>query len=171
MSVASALPLGATGDNELLMLRLIEPAEPDEIVTALNRRLPEGLSVTRAEVCAGDYRGPVIRASEFVVAVDLPEPGAVPKLRAAAEALMRQSRIERERTSGGRRRTIDIRPGIESIEVAPGSVDATARITMTLPHRDFTVKPSEIIGALADTIPGIAARQVHRTRLILTTDN
>ncbi len=167
MSVASALPLGATADNELLTLRLAAPAQPREIASALNRALPDGLSITSVEVCPDNYRGPVIRASEFVVEVAGEDPDLPARLAAAAAEVMNRASIEVERESGGRRRRIDIRPGIESVEVGPGPTARTGRITMTLPHREFTVKPSEIIDVLAGAVPGIRARHVHRTRLIL----
>ena len=171
LSVVSALPLGATGENELLVLQLVGDVDLVDTARRLNRRLPEGLSITRAELCPGDYRGPVLRASEYVVEVALPEPGSFAALRAAVDDLMRQAQIERVRESGGKRRTIDIRPGIERLSIGPAPAEGTALISMTLPHRDFTVKPSEVIGVLAAAVPGLTTRSAHRRRLIITTDN
>jgi radical SAM-linked protein len=171
ISVASALPLGATGDNELLTLRLAGPVEPGEIASALNRVLPEGLSITCVEICPDNYRGPAIRASEFAIEVAGDDPDLPGRLAMAVGELMSRASIEIVRESGGRRRTIDIRPGIESLEVSAGPANRTARITMTLPHREFTVKPSEIFGQLKTAVPGLTTRSAHRNRLILTTQD
>ena len=171
LSVLSALPLGATGENELLSLRLVNPMEPGALVSALNRVLPEGLFVSAVEMRSDHGKAPRISASEFVVEVTGGDTDLAKRLDRAARQIMARTEIEIERRSDGECKKVNIRPGIESIEVSAGSAAATARITMVLPHRAFTVKPSEVIAVLAEAVPGIAMRSVHRSRLIVDNDN
>ncbi|MGB9620146.1 MAG: hypothetical protein ACPL7K_07025, partial [Armatimonadota bacterium] len=97
--------------------------------------------------------------------------GLEERLAAAARDIMARTQIEVERSADEGRRRVDIRPGLESLEVSAGSEKGTARIRMTLPHREFTVKPAEVISVLAEAVPGIVTRSVHRSRLILDADS
>ena len=47
-SLASALMLGAEGENEVLDVHLVEDVEPDDFVARMNDSLPGGLRVTKA---------------------------------------------------------------------------------------------------------------------------
>jgi radical SAM family uncharacterized protein/radical SAM-linked protein len=166
MSIMSALPLGATADAELLMLELERSCDLREAVKSINSRLPEGVSIIRAEVISGPKRGPVVTASEFVVEVELPDENSAGRLQDEIVNLMAQAHIFQERESGGKRRMIDIREGIESIRIIDRVGATNARIVMTLPHREYTVKPSEVIDAISGKLHGIAIKSIHRSRLI-----
>jgi len=166
MSIMSALPLGATADAELLMLELERPCDLRKAVRSLNSRLPEGVSIVCAEVISGPKNGPAVTASEFVVEVELPDKNSANRLQDEIVSLMAQAHIFQERESGGKRRMIDIREGIESIRVIDRVSATNARVVMTLPHREYTVKPSEIIDALSRQLQGIVIKSIHRSRLI-----
>src|SRR5512134_3359698 len=45
-----ALPLGVASETELLDLDLAAPCAPDAVLTALNRELPDGITVLAAAV-------------------------------------------------------------------------------------------------------------------------
>lgn len=165
MSVMSALPLGATADAELLILELERTCDLRKAVKSLNSKLPDGVSIVCAEVLSGETRGFTVTASEFVVEVELSNENSANRLQDEIANLMAQAHIFWERESGGKRRVIDIREGIESIQVVE-HVGATARIVMTFPHREYTVKPSEIIDALSRQLQGITIKSIHRSRII-----
>ena len=166
MSIASALPLGATGDAELLTLQLSELGDLTEIVRGLNSRLPEGVSITAARALPEGAKAPAIVASEFVLEFGLPEDAGITELESAAIDILGRDSIIVERGTGRDRKRFDLRPGIESLTISPGHDPSIARVTATLPHREFTVKPAEIVCLLSEKLPGLDAISVRRARLI-----
>ena len=158
MSIASALPLGATADNELVLIQIAAPVDVKDVVSRLTRSLPEGLPIVRAEALPRAAKGIIVTGSEFVAEVAVPE--GAPEIEQLIEQLMARDQIVVQRESGGKRKTLDLRPGIESVTLGP-----TALISMVLPHREFTVKPAEIVEAL-----GLGLVSVHRARLMYTVD-
>ena len=169
ISVVSALPLGATADRELLTIRIAKPLDLQDIVSRLNSRLPDGISLTEARILPDFAKAPVVTASEFVAELELPDDETPEQLESALRQLLQEPQIIIERESKKKRKTIDLKPGIESVSVLDTPSDSTARIIMTLPHRDFTVKPTEVIEALGKYLPGLEILSIHRSRLI--TDN
>ena len=167
MSIASALPLGATADAELLTLRMAGDPNLKDLVSRLNRSLPEGLSITSGEILPDGRKGPMIRASEFVIGISGDSPDLLAELLQAVDHLMSRERIEVQRESDGKRKTFDLRPGIESLQVTAGPNEGTVLLTMALPRREFTVKPMEVFKELAGSVPGLTIVSVHRNRLIL----
>ncbi len=166
MSIASALPLGATADAELLTLEMARPVDLTDAISRLNKALPEGVAIVEGQVLPDNKRGPSIAAGEFVVELTLPNEKAAERLSWAADSLMAQECILRERESGGKRRTIDLRAGVDRLRVTERPTPLTARIEMVLPHREYTVKPSEVVDALSGLVPGIGVNWTHRSRLI-----
>ncbi len=166
MSIASALPLGATSDGELLTLHLNSQADAKELVKNINKGLPEGLRVVGAETLSGNRKADVPHASEFLVQLSLPESVSIDEVNQAIVSLMNEEHIEHIRESGGKRKPIDLRRGIGSLSLQVDSGGAP-NLLMTLPHLDFTVKPSEVVETLTRSIPGLASRSIHRTRLLV----
>jgi len=78
--------------------------------------------------------------------------------------LLARKRIPWVRESGGKRREVDLRPGIARLQVDEGT---SAQLRMVVEHREFTVKPSEVVALLAERVPGLEAISVHRERLIV----
>ena len=167
MSIASALPLGATADNELVLLRIAPPVDVKDVVSRLMRKLPEGLPIVRAEVLPRAAKGIIVTGSEFVAEVALPKDG--PDIEQRIEELMARDHILVQRESGGKRKTLDLRPGIEAVSLletqGPDCKSGPTAISMVLPHREFTVKPAEIVEAL-----GLEMISVHRARLLYRVD-
>ena len=189
MSIASALPLGATADNEIVTIHIAEPVDVKDAISRLNACLPEGLKLTSARVMPAHARGVAVVAGEVVVEVALPalrqaqdaqvlrqaqdaQDELVDRLREAVDALMARTEIPWERESGGKRKAIDLRPGIESLGVESGKwkVESgerpVARLGMVLKHLEFTVKAAEVVAALAEYVPGIEMVSVHRANLL-----
>ena len=187
MSIASALPLGATADNEIVTIHLAAPVDIKGVISRLNSCLPRGLTLTSARVLPPHSRGFEIAASELVVEVSLPEGVPVERFGKAVDSLMARTEIPWQRD----KRRIDLRRGIESLRVQgemPGAesrrdllptpsagegekVGARAeqeivRLHMVLKHLEYTVKPSEIVAALSESVPGIEIVSVHRANLI-----
>lgn len=165
MSFPSALPLGATGENELLVIQLAEHISPEKLANKINKRLPDGISIISVELRPGNYKGPVIYASEYIAEICLAEDASYQDAQEAVRQLMALPKIECVRESNNKKKTVDIRPGIECLELTQ-EPDGTTYLKMVLPHREFTVKPTEIVEALRNFLPGISIGSVHRKRVI-----
>lgn len=160
MSIASALPLGATAGAELITLNIHPPIDLKDIVSRLQRALPDGIKLLDAEVLPENKRGPVITGSELIVEVSLPDGQTAADLQSAIEKLLSKDEIIRVREKRG---AIDIRPGIASIEMCDPH---GSHICIRLRHLQFTVKPAEIVEELGKDIPGIRIVSVHRSALL-----
>ncbi len=168
MSIASALPLGATADKEIVTIHLFEPVDVSDVISRLNACLPNGLRLTSASVMTPHTKGVKIVASELIVEVALPAEVPEAKLREAVDALMAREQIIRERESGGKRKHIDLRPGIAELKVESGEQgmeNTIAHLKMVLKHLEFTVKASEVVSVLAEYVPGVEMISVHRKSL------
>lgn len=170
MSIASALPLGATADNELILIQINEPVDAKDVTERLIKCLPESLPITQTDILPKNAKGIIVTSGEFLAEVLVPDEVTAEPLSAAIESIMSRSEIIVERESGGKRKKFDLRPGIESIMLASGPNDGRALISMALLIREFTVKPAEIISAIAESAPGIKMASIQRSRLNYTVD-
>ena len=178
MSIASALPLGATADNELVTIHLAGRVDPKDALIRLNRCLPGALKLSSAQVLGANAKAPAVVAGEFVVGVALPDGGSIEKLRAAVDELLLREEIAWIRESGGKRRKVDLRPGIAELRVESGEQRADlpptpsseeggqAVLVLRVRHLEFTVKPSEVVAVLSESVPGIEIVSLHRMRLV-----
>ncbi len=166
ISFPSALPLGATGENELVTIRLKTPYSPQDFMDAINSHLPTGIRVVSTTIRKGSHKLPTIRASEYLVTVDLPEGTTLEDAKNAVNQLMSLPVIVHERHSNHKMRTIDLRSGIESLTVCASTTAGGSVLRMILPQLDFAVKPSEVVECLCNLLPGIRIRSIHRKRLI-----
>lgn len=164
MSIASALPLGATADRELITIQILPPVDIKDVMLRLQKALPEGISLLEARILPENQKGPVVTGSELIVEIALPDEQSAATLGDAVEQLMKREQIRLWR---GKRGTIDIRPGIASLEMVDAPGGGIARVRMTLRHLEFTVKPAEIVEALSETVPGIAIKSTHRSTLLI----
>lgn len=149
VSFGPPLPMGATGEGELLAIQLDQAMSPGEVKERLNKQLPPGLEIvevwaapphkkreTLGEVDVAEYR--IIVTGE----VDGEEVSAGVERLLAAEALIVQRGGERPE------REVDVRPLILSLRVAraePGEVELQARLK-TGSHGG--ARPQEIVSLL-----------------------
>jgi radical SAM family uncharacterized protein/radical SAM-linked protein len=166
MSVASALPLGATADNEAFVLGAVEPFDVTDIAKRLRSALPDGLGVVSVEVLPRGAKAPVVCASDYLVGLDFTNGSGPDELHDAVDELLARRELVVTRESGDKKRNVDIRRGIESLSVITSDSGGVA-IGVVFPHLEYTVKPSEVVEALRSTIPGLSIRSIHRSALIL----
>lgn len=166
MSIASALPLGATADREWLVLSIAGTPDPLDAAKRLNARLPEGLQIVEARVLAEGK--PIPSASNFVVEIGLPQGVSLDDLRGAVDEILSRHDIptQRETSKKGKRKIVNIRPGISDLGILRAERPDRARLAMRLPHLEFTVKPAEVVSALAEVIPGLEMISIHRAALV-----
>lgn len=166
MSIASALPLGATADREYFTVAIVWPFDLTDVTTRLNHALPPGVRLVDAAILPDNKKGPEVTGSEYIVGLRVPNTDSAEKLPAAIESLMGRAEILVERESSKRRRMVDLRPGIESLELLEVQDECDALIRMRLPHLEFTVKPSEIVQELGKLVPAIEITSMHRAALL-----
>ncbi len=159
MHLSSALPLGCTGEHELVDFWLTEHLPLNEVAAALRRAAPPGIQVLKVEaVPAQEPALPnQVMASEFVVTLLDP----IPDLETQVANLMAAEHLLRER----RGKTYDLRPLIKTMEVLPPDNEGHLRLRMRLSAREgATGRPDEVLDALG--IP-LGAARIHRTRQFL----
>jgi len=159
-SLASALPLGFTGLEEIAEIYLVEDLDSEALLSRIRAAAPPGLRA--AGVSRLDPREPsiqsTIRAAEYRVdagvAVD------AEAVRARIGALLDATTVPLER----RGKRYDLRPLVESVAIA--GEHPTIVMTMRLAAREgATGRPDEVLRAL-DLDPTVAL--VCRERLILS---
>ncbi len=159
MHLASALPLGCTGEHELADFWLTEPLPPAAVEEALRRAAPPGIRILAVETVSLD-EPPLpnqVVASEYRVTL-LEE---IPDLEARVRALLEAETLPRER----RGKPYDLRPLIKALEILPPDEEGHARLWMRLSAREgATGRPDEVRAALG--IP-LGDARIHRTRQIL----
>jgi radical SAM-linked protein len=164
MSFLSALGVGVTGGEEVLSIDMAEDLEPTELVERMNQQMPGGLTVLEARKLAeGEPKTPRITGSEFMVTLKHEDEDAADEniLREAVEKLLSQEEITTQRSKSNQTKTVNLRPGIESIAVVDSS-----QITLRLIHGErFTVKPSEVVEELSKFVSGLKIERVHRIRM------
>jgi radical SAM-linked protein len=165
LSFGPPLPLGATGDAELLALQLREPMDPDEVKRRLNSQLPTGLEVLEA------WRVPAHAKRETFGHVDVAEYTIVVSDGVDEEELKRRlSGLTESPTlpvrRGGSRpeREVDLRPLIISLAISragPREIELHARLK-TGSHGG--ARPQEIV-SLLNLDDDRRAIRYHRTGL------
>lgn len=165
LSFGPPLPLGATGDAELLAVHLAEPVGPVEFSERLNVQLPAGLEVTDA------WTLPAYKKKETFGDVDVAEYRVQVTGGVDAEDLQRRARQLLDRTEltvqrGGQRpeRIVDLRPHILSLSLArSGSQEVELHMRLRTGSHGGA-RPQEVITLLGLEEDGRVVRY-HRTGL------
>ena len=161
--IASGLPVGVTGREELLDVWLAERLDPGEVVARLRPVSPPGLEVLAAEEV--DLRAPalqaLVRAADYAVALQATEPAEA--IRARAEALLAAASVPRQRHHKGKQQSYDLRPLIQSLAVRPFPGGDGILLEMRLQaSAEGAGRPDQVLEVLGLSL---AARGVERTKL------
>ncbi len=153
LSLPLPRPVGVASDAERLVLELIEPIEPQELVSRLARQMPEGIRILDA-VHLTSKSGTIPRKVEYDAALNGFDCDAVAE---TAARLMRFEPIHFDRFvhKQSAHVRIDLRPYIDEIRVDDDRVSFTLYVT-----GGGSVRPAEICHVL-----GIGGEHVnHRIR-------
>lgn len=162
IQIGAALPLGVTGENELVDIETDPECGAEEILRLLNEHAPPGLRVARVDALAEDSPGleKIILAGDYsAVPLDGAWPAELPR---RIERLLAAETLPRER----RGKTYDLRPRIFSIAL-DGNVPALAKRGLRMRLRleqEATGRPDEVLAELG--MENVAV-DVKRDRLIL----
>lgn len=169
LAFASALSVGVTASAEPATIELAEPLPPAELIERLNSKLPPGIQLQTAEdipdAGSRDLLNSYDRA-EFRVTCVTPDGFSLDAAARDAEALLARESLWVEREREGNVKRVDVRPFTYSIvpdEMQNGRIAFTMILGIGM---DGVAKPQEIVDLMANEVPGLAVRRVHRARLL-----
>ncbi len=159
ISYANASPTGAASEAEYLEIGLAERCEPAAVQRALDAALPPGLDVVEVVSAPPGALADALTGSRWSVDVVGVEEAVltegVARLLASDQALV-------ERLTKNGVRTFDARAALVSLAVTtPATTDGPAPtdrlvLTMTLAHTVPSVRPDDVLAALAAFAPTTA---------------
>jgi radical SAM-linked protein len=157
MSLVSPLPLGYTGEREILEITLSEPVPPEQVLARLRAAVPTGITIRDVIEVPAEGKSAASKLLSAAYDVTLSEP--VSDLTKRLQSLLDRPaiEIEEERDRSTRRR--DIRPAILSL-----SADGNERFRLVAGYDGGTVRPEQILDLL-----GISRDTAHITRTEITT--
>ena len=165
--IAAALPVGVTGEGELLDLWLSDPLSPEQVAERLCAAAPPGLGIGHAEevelsapslqsqMQAADYRA-VVHSKE-----------SVEGLRVRIQEFLALPSLLRPRQHKGKWQTYDLRPLVQTLEVEAGEGQERVLSMRLQANAQGAGRPDEVLDALG-LAP--ATRSIVRTNLCLEFD-
>jgi len=161
--IAAALPVGVTGEAELLDVWLDERLEPDDVLRRLEPELPPGFRVSTVGEVA--LRGPALqstmRAATYRAVVETPEP--VEGLRTRVQSLLGAPTLPRQRQQKGKLRSYDLRPLIHDVAVERGGNGECVLVMHLAASPEGAGRPDEVLDVLGLSH---APHRVERTALV-----
>ena len=159
INIASALPLGFTGENELVDVWLENSIEIDQIYFLLQKSLPPGIIIR--DIQKIDPHQPSLQSTleslEYLITLLKNENSLTTRI----EELVNTSQIIRN----WRGKEYNLRPLIHHIEVIPLDTFGRQRILLRLAAKEgATGRPEEVVSAL--DINPLSVR-IHRLRLLI----
>ncbi len=164
VNLASAMPLGVTGSEELVDFWFNEAPDLQSFCERVNLSAPDGLRALRAEEVPLSTPALQTRVEAAEYRLDLPASINLDEIRRKVETLMAAESLPRER----RGKPYDLRPLIHQMKVEQRE-NGAGIITMTLQAREgATGRADEVLVAL-ELDPGSAA--LTRVKLLLKPDS
>lgn len=157
MSLVSPLPLGYTGEREILEITLHESLPPGEVLSRLQAAVPEGIAIREVVEVPVEGKSAASKLLSASYEVELPEP--VPDLPGRLQSLLDRTTIEVEEERDRTVRRRNIRPSILDLHA-----DGDQRFLLTAAYDGGTVRPEQILDLLG--LPRDGAR-ITRTGIII----
>ncbi len=146
--VASPLPVGFEGLEEVMEVVLTSPLSPEEFLVKVQPNLPPGLRIIRVEVADRNSLSlpQKVRASEYLVL--LPDCTDKEGLARAVEELLGQESIPFRREKGGKIREFDLRPLIKGLKVMESNEPGCALWMLLETSPSATARPEDVLKVL-----------------------
>jgi radical SAM-linked protein len=151
ISYLGASPTGAASEAEYAEISLTEPLSPEDVRTALDAALPEGIDVVDAVVAGPGPLADRIEASVWDITLsDIPVASAA----AAVDAFLALDSVEVSRMTKKGLRTFDCRAAVIHADVRRADVEDLAEpcaiLRMVLRHGTPSVRPDDVLAGLGD---------------------
>lgn len=166
--MAAALPVGITGEAELLDVWLTEPLPPDAALGRLRASVPAGLRVLAAAEVPLNLPAlqSQLRAAEYHAEIETAESPEAIQVR--MDGLLDAVSLPRQRRHKGRWQTVDLRPRIHALSLAAQPVPGKVVLHMRLQASpEGAGRPDEVLDALGLMV---SPHRVRRTRLVFVFD-
>jgi radical SAM-linked protein len=165
--IAAALPVGVTGQSELLDIWLTGCLPPDEVLARLRPVLPLGLDVS--EVQEVELRAPSLqsqmRSAGYRVVLQTQEPAEAIRIR--LQALLDAPSLQRQRHHKGKLQTYDLRPLVQRLSVEPGGAGVQILTMRLQASPQGAGRPDQVLEALGLSL---APHAIERTNLCFEFD-
>jgi radical SAM-linked protein len=173
IAFASALAVGVTGEAEPAVIELNGALSPGELVRRLNDRLPPGIQLRTAreipDAGSRDLLNSFDRAEVRVLCVCAP--GTAPAAaQGAVQNLLAQPELPIERAREGQVKKVDVRPYLHALAITGLEKDRLTFTMILAIGQEGSVRPAEIGALLAEALPGLTVRRIHRVRLFAGAD-
>ena len=156
--IAMPLPVGCTGEREVLDLFLDRPLSPSELLAMLAPALPAGISVASDEEVT--LKGPALPSLISHAIYEIALDGiAYEAVAGRAAELLQQETLEVE----FRRKRFDLRPLVGGLAVNRVQDGVTLRATLLRTQSGRLGRPDVLLDALD---LAAHARRVHRTEIV-----
>ncbi len=160
INLASALPLGFTGENEIIDIHLEKEMLLQEVESVLQRAVPPGIHIETIEMV--DQSAPTLQTGLAALDYTITLLDDFPSLDEQVEALLSAPSLPRTR----RDKAYDLRPLILELHRLPDDEDGHACLSVRLASQPgATGRPEEVLEALGYSP---TAARVHRTRLVFS---
>ena len=161
VSLACARAVGVATDDDLVVLKIDEPMDAEDLARRMTLRAPIGMQFARP-VLLESKRSPRPRRMRYELPLDDGQDGDAIDRRLTQLEAMGSWPIERikppaRRGQPPRRRTVDLRGLIEKIALDDRRLGWTAR-----PQGDLWARTDEVLRLVGLDEPGICARVVRR---------
>ena len=158
ISFPLALAVGVEGRNEVVDVVVDQEVAIADVEERLKEHTPDGLVITKVEAVAAKPKSKVNR-----VCYQLSIPTErIDSLVQTIDEFLKSSRHEVERSSNKR---IDIRPGVESIDLNGSTFEMELSVS-----QDYNVRPREVLQALKIDDLEFEGHRLIRTNVYLDTE-
>lgn len=165
--IAAALPVGVTGEGELLDIWLSEYLPPRQVGERLRAAAPPGLGIGHAEEVelAAPSLQSQMQAADYRAVVHSKE--SVEGIRVRIQEFLALPSLLRPRQHKGKWQTYDLRPLVQTLEVEAGEGQERVLSMRLQANAQGAGRPDEVLDALG-LAP--ATRSIVRTNLCLEFD-
>lgn len=148
MSLVSPLPLGYTGEREILEITLGDRLPPEEVLSRLQAAVPPGIAIRDVVEVSAEGKSAASKLLSARYSVELPEP--VEDLSQRLDAILARETIEVEEHRDGGLRRRNIRPAILGLDV-----EGVRIFTLLASYAGGTARPEQILDLLGIPREGV----------------
>ncbi len=161
ISLAAPLPVGTTSEAELMDVFLAEHVAPRSLIQSVSPQLPPAIEIRSVEEVGLSL--PALQADVRFAEYDVDVSGDAGAAQPAIDRFLAAASVPWEHKREDEVRSYDIRPLVESIEVA-GAEGGVTRLRMRLRNdNNGSGRPEQVAAAVGLGAP----LRIHRTRLVL----